>query len=930
MQGNRSDTKPSEKMLSENWMLTLDHGQKAAPHLQSSLILLCFAISLLLPDRLAAGNFLAGTSPGSVPWPGGIVPYEFTNTLSTAQQKAYLDGLREWELAANVKFVPHTNQTRWILFSYNTNSFDSISGGYNPQVITVNNLSRAQICHQMGHSFGLAHENVRSDQAARLLIITNNISNLASNLHWFTIDATSVTNGAYDFESVMHLSWDFDSLQPGVLATQQPKGAYAPRYNTRMGNVCLSPGDRSALAYLYGPPPVALTNIVTTTADSGASSLRAALYYASDHPGTTVLFNIPGNDAAASNGVFNLHLSGQLPTVVANGTVLDGSTQPAQSTGPTPVDVYVDFEAGTNGQIVTPSILTAGSHGDGVWSTTVALTNNPVHYGSITNIAGLPLPGPVTVGGSVYQPTMGTRSLAMRNDQFEEAVLTYSATHNKVAVGYWWNPGFGGTYDFNWNDEVAIMSVGWAVDWCINSWEFDGNSSQVVKVHSNAGTGAAINLTGIGTNNTHWYWVSQLYNAGVEAALAIFDTNLHQIGPVSSLPLANIPAKDIEFGQHHAVASHPSVSFYNNAIIAYDDNAVFPLIPTNSAGTTSPPALGPLIVIDGSRIPADPRNANRGLLLYSANNQVRNVSFSGFNSTGLAISTADASNNVIAGCWFGVGSSGMSAAPNATQGILISGGANGNIIGGTNAASRNLISGNGQCGLCLKDVGTSRNSILGNVIGADFTGSNALGNASANIAMLAGASGNFIGGLAAGAGNIIAFCAGGPGVALSDPVTTNNAIRGNSIFSNAGLGIDLGNDGVTPNDTNDADPGPNHLQNFPVITLAYGAGTSTTIVGHLNSSPNAGFWVDVYSNATTNSTGYGEGKTWLAATNVTTDASGNASFTLTSASGNYAGQYITATATANSGDTSEFAQAILALNKPRAPTNLRITSQSPN
>ena len=35
--------------------------------------------------------------------------------------KTYLDGLREWELAANVKFVPHTNQTHWILFTYNTN-----------------------------------------------------------------------------------------------------------------------------------------------------------------------------------------------------------------------------------------------------------------------------------------------------------------------------------------------------------------------------------------------------------------------------------------------------------------------------------------------------------------------------------------------------------------------------------------------------------------------------------------------------------------------------------------------------------------------------------------------------------------------------------------------------------------------------------------
>ena len=73
-----------------------------------------------------------------------------------------------------------------------------------------------------------------------------------------------------------------------------------------------------------------------------------------------------------------------------------------------------------------------------------------------------------------------------------------------------------------------------------------------------------------------------------------------------------------------------------------------------------------------------------------------------------------------------------------------------------------------------------------------------------------------------------------------DPATTNNAIRGNSIFSNNNLGIDLERDGVTINHTGFL-AGPNDLQNYPVITNAFGYAASTIISGTLNSPPNRSF-----------------------------------------------------------------------------------------
>ncbi len=112
--------------------------------------------------------------------------------------------------------------------------------------------------------------------------------------------------------------------------------------------------------------------------------------------------------------------------------------------------------------------------------------------------------------------------------------------------------------------------------------------------------------------------------------------------------------------------------------------------------------------------------------------------------------------------------------------------------------------------------------------------------------------------------------------------------------------------------------GPNNLQNFPVITNAFGYGSGTVVLGTLNSSANGSFLIDFYRNfqPDNNIGGYGEGQFYLGTIGVTTDGSGNAAFAYTNNTGNYAGQYITATATDSSGNTSEFDLAVLATNLP--------------
>jgi hypothetical protein len=97
---------------------------------------------------------------------------------------------------------------------------------------------------------------------------------------------------------------------------------------------------------------------------------------------------------------------------------------------------------------------------------------------------------------------------------------------------------------------------------------------------------------------------------------------------------------------------------------------------------------------------------------------------------------------------------------------------------------------------------------------------------------------------------VIAFN-GGDGVQVATTAGVANTIRGNSIFSNgttaSHLGIDLGPDGVTPNDAKDPDGGPNGLQNFPVITSALVTGSTKTVAGTLNSTAGEVFDIDFYT-----------------------------------------------------------------------------------
>jgi hypothetical protein len=274
------------------------------------------------------------------------------------------------------------------------------------------------------------------------------------------------------------------------------------------------------------------------------------------------------------------------------------------------------------------------------------------------------------------------------------------------------------------------------------------------------------------------------------------------------------------------------------------------------------------------------------------------------------------SGNLIQGNFIGLTRTGTTALGNGIlngrvpgAGIFI-GSATRNTIGGTTPSARNIISGNNGFGIALgtaNGAGASGTLIQGNAIGTQADGRTALGNSSHGIFITASSSENLIGGADPGAGNIIAFN-NGDGVAIESG--RRNAILSNAIFSNGGLGIDLGDDGVTRNDPDDGDGGANDLQNFPELIVAASSSSRTTVRGRLTSVGAATFTLEFFSSASCDPSRFGEGESFVGSARVTTEASGVGTFTVTLTPAVAAGRFLTATATDAANNTSEFSSCL--------------------
>ena len=334
--------------------------------------------------------------------------------------------------------------------------------------------------------------------------------------------------------------------------------------------------------------------------------------------------------------------------------------------------------------------------------------------------------------------------------------------------------------------------------------------------------------------------------AGLRTANNYFSGGVATISPTSALPTISSPL--VIDGYTQPGASANTLAIGSNAVLVIVLDGI-------NAGDTTP-----------------------GFSIAAGATTVRGLVINNFTYAGIHLDSGD--GNTIAGNYIGTNATGTIAVPNgrgtAYDGILIgyAAASSNNVFGGSTPADRNLISGNFGGGIWMAGS-NGGNTIRGNYIGVNASGSAGLGNGQHGIILsgtyntiidnvisgngqsnyygiyapsgagnttiqsnLVGVSAdgttaisnkhhgiyinsanNLVGGTTLGKGNVIANSSG-KGVIVATTEAKGNAILRNSIYGNSNIGIDLGTNGVTANNGAKGSSLANWGMDHPVFSTA--------------------------------------------------------------------------------------------------------------
>ena len=621
---------------------------------------------------------------------------------------------------------------------------------------------------------------------------------------------------------------------------------------------------------------------VTTAADSGPGSLRQMILTAnaSNSPGAdTIRFAIPGAVP------FTIDTTTPLPAITRP-TIIDGYSQPGAHPNTlavgddavilvhlhddTGVDLEIDAGGSTVRGLALGTLKTSGAGGNTIQGNFIGL--DPVGPAYVPQLE--PAVTIADLGGDLIGGTLPADRNLFAGDR-EFGLLYLNGAAGVVVQGNY----------------LGMDATGLNLD-------LDLGSNTGILIYDSPDV--TIGGTAPGAGNVIAVFGTAITLGGVTAQgspRAIIQGN--SIG--YSVSGTQTPFGDIgiEIDRGAGTLIGGTTAAARNVIVG--DTAAIQILPGGSG-----------VAIQGNMIGLDPTGTRRFGGQVGINVAATDVTIGGTASgagnvisgsyDGIVISNLDFPpdfHSVVQGNLIGTDATGTVAVPNLTDGIVLE--APGITIGGTAPGAGNVIAGSSRAGMLFK-AGTTGAVIQGNRIDAGLVGTVDLGSAGVGVLFQQGAINNTVGGATAAAGNTITNQQGA-GVAILAGAT-GDAILSNAIYGNGGPGIDLGQDGVTPNAAGGLHDGSDPARNFPVLVAATRFGPDLIVRGTLDAAPSTTYTLQFFASPAADPSGYGPGQTYLGQGTVVTDAAGFARFDLSFADG--PGQVVAATATAAGGTTSEF------------------------
>ncbi|TAK54747.1 MAG: hypothetical protein EPO22_15180 [Dehalococcoidia bacterium] len=545
----------------------------------------------------------------------------------------------------------------------------------------------------------------------------------------------------------------------------------------------ISPGGPQTIAPVSALPAITDSVTIDATSQPGFSGTPLIELNGANAGSTTDGLLVTGGAAAISGLVINRFSS--------NGIELAGSSTGSAVTGCYIGTNVAGSAASANGNA---GVLLHATSGNAIGGTTQAERNVVSgNTGPGIQLTGLGASGNTIAGNYIGVTASGAAALGNNRGVYIDAgsnntIGGMSGGARNVISGNVEGIGIGGSNNSVLGNYIGTNATGTAAlkNAATGVAVFFGGQQNVIG-GADAGAGNLISGNGVGV------WVAQsgalgntvqgnLIGTDVTGMLAVGNTDRGVLVYTSNNTIGGRTpaARNVISGNGQGVDIEGGTDQAKGNVVQGN------YIGTNITGTAAVPNTGRGVVIFGES----------GNFIGGASPDAGNL-VSGNASSGVEILSSG--GNQIQGNLIGTDVTGHLALPNGGSGVLLFSGTN-TIVGGTAPGARNVISGNAQNGVTVTYFTTGA-QVQGNYVGVDVSGDHELPNGGHGVLIGGGvfsASNNTVGGTAAGAGNVISGNAGS-GVAMQVSGTTGNVVQQNRIGTNAAglVAIPNGADGVS-------------------------------------------------------------------------------------------------------------------------------------